>query len=728
MKKLLLTISASLLALCQLAARPVHNKPVTLVQPDGSTISAIINGDEFHRSTKDLQGHNLVQGPDGTWCFASFSPDGRKVSSGYSASGKAPSGILSASMSAPLLRLARNDRRAQMESRMDADGSIIRRIMASSNPVRKHCMILLVDFKDKKMTFTKADFEKLVKQKGYSLYGASGSVNDYFNDQFKGDVEFSYEISDVITLDRDCAYYFANTEDGEDIRPDYAVAEACQKAAAAGIDFSQCDDDGDGQVDNVFLFVAGKDEADGGGEDCVWSHMHYLEFSEDPHIRNLVINGVRINNYAISTEYRQTDDRQFTFTAIGTFCHEYSHALGLKDLYDTDYAGSGGYGNGLWFSTGLMDGGNQNNEYNTPPHYNAIDYYLSGIGNPEDLRAGTYTLEPISENRRFLKLETGNAGEYYLIECRSDKGWDRYIGGKGLLIYHIDRSRNAAGRSDRYDMHMNAITRWSYNEVNCVPDRQCAALVPATAGIKAYTSDGYLMWNTEKVFFPSKSNDAFTPLTDPAFIFWDGTASPLAITSIAMDGEKVTFKVSKAESIRVPEVVLARNEIFQDAAIIQWTADDPEYVGNAYVSWGQSDGSMTEIEVAPYENGRYALVLDALEPMTAYRTTISFKEMGLSSKEAQVNFTTKRMYDGYPFIFLNNVSRNEDGSFEQGTMVPLRLYNAKGAASVEWYMGNNKISVGGDGYYHISSSGRLKAVVTLEDGTKEVLMKEVKVK
>lgn len=721
MKKLLLTFLIAILALTQAEARSVRNRSVVLTQPDGQTLPAVINGDEFSRSIRDLQGHALIQDSEGTWCYAAFAPDGTKFSSGYRAGKEAPAYILSASMASPLLHIRPKDRRLLRDGHQD----FIKPALAPGTKQKKHCMILLVDFKDKKMTYTRADFERMVRQKGYSLNGAQGSVNDYFNDQFQGDIEFTYEISDIITLDNDCAWYFGNKDDS-DQRPDHAVAEACRKASAAGVNFSGCDDDGDGEVDNVFLFVAGKDEADGGGEDCVWSHMHYLEFSDDAGIANLVIDGKRINNYAISTEYRQNSDRTFTFASIGTFCHEYSHALGLRDLYDTDYAGSGGYGNGLWYTTGLMDGGNMNNDGNTPPHYNAVDYHISGIGQAEELKVGTYTLEPISRGRRFLKMETGTPGEFYLIECRDNKGWDAYIGGKGLLIYHIDRSKSPAGRSDRYEMAMTAEQRWYYNEVNSRPSHECAQLIPATPGISAYTADGYLTGNTSQIFYPSKTNDAFTSLSTPAFVFWNGTESPLAITDISMEGDNVTFTVSKMGNVSVPEIRLGKTEIFQDAAIIQWEAEDPGYEGTAYVTWGEIGQEETvEIEVQPYARGRYALVLDGLKTMTSYSAGIRFKEMGLSSKEAQVNFTTKRIYDGYPFIFMNTVPRNGDGSVPEGSMVPLRVYNARNAASVDWYMGNTKISVGSDGYYHITSSGNLKAIIHWKDGTKDVLMKEI---
>ncbi len=736
MKKVLPAFVAFIIGLTDLSAIPVRNKSVTLTQPDGSIVYAVINGDEFSHTVKDLSGHHITKGSDGYWCYASFSSDGGKYSSGYPASAPAPAHILSGSSNPPVTSPGSTDKRLLMNRNISESGSILKRIReqkssvslrtAGSDPIVKHCLILLADFQDKPMTYTKSDFERMVKENGYSLYGASGSVDDYFNDQFQGDFELSYEISEVITLDNNCEWYFGNDSNGNDNRPDYAIAEACRKAAETGIDFSVFDDDDDGEVDNVFLFVAGNDEADGGGDDCVWSHMYYLQYSSSQENSNLVLNGKKINSYAISTEFRKAEDGNSAFASIGTFCHEYSHSLGLMDLYDTDYAGSGGYGNGLWYYTGLMDGGNENNYCNTPPHYNAIDYEIAGIGNPETLAEGSYTLEPISLNRRYLKMETNKEGEFFLIECRDNSGWDEYIGGKGMLIYHIDMSGQNAGNSDTYSMVLTAGQRWELNEVNCRPDRQCAELVSATPGIYAYTGDGYHLQNTSSIFYPSSDNDAFTSLTSPAFVFWDGTSSSLAITDIELVGDNVEFNVCKMSEVSVPEVKLTNTEVFQDAAIIQWEADDSDYTEIAYVSWGESDGELHELEVEPYESGKYAIVLDGLSPATAYETTIYFKDMGLASKEIQINFTTKSMYNGYPFIFLNSVSRNDDGSMEKGTMVPLRVYNANNAESVKWFMGSAEISVGGNGYYELNTKGRLRAVITYNDGKTETLMKEIK--
>lgn len=719
-----------LLLLFQTAfSKPVNKQHIAFQQPDGKIIEAIIDGDEFLSTLTDIEGHAIIKNSDGYYCYAMYNADGSKYSTGYVVGDKVPGHILNASMNIPYgaLRLNSSRKKGMIAKENHRRPGILSRMMpeTKSGPVSKHCIILLVQFKDKRFRYSKSDFQNLVSQKGYSANGGTGCIVDYFNDQLRGDYVFEFTLSDIITLDENCSYYFQDKDKEKDINTHLAVKEACLKADAAGMDFSKFDDDGDGEVDNVFLFAAGADQADGGGEDCVWSHQFFLDYTS---VAGLNIDGKKINTYAISTELRRNPDKTFSMAGIGTFCHEYSHTFGFMDLYDVDNAASGGRSSGTWATTALMDGGNSNNNTNTPPNYNAIDYDLLGLGTQEQLVQGAYSLEPISVNRRYLRMETGNTGEYYLIECRDNNGWDKYIGGKGLLIYHIDKSKNPAGYSDTYEKEFTAAERWVYNDVNARPSHQCGELIPATPGISAYTNDGYFANNTEKVFYPASSKNAFTSKTDPAFIFWDGTESTLGITDIRFNGDKIDFNVVKMNDVDLPGAKIGESQIFQDAAIIQWTATDPTYTGRCFITWGATDGAKSTIEASPYEPGKYAVTLEGLSQRTAYQTKVFFREYGISSRVETMNFTTKSIYDVDPYIFLNYVKRNDDGTFPSGSLLPLRVYNLKAASGVKWFMDENEISTSANGYYKLTSSGTLKAVITYKDGSKDIISKAIKVK
>ena len=82
---------------------------------------------------------------------------------------------------------------------------------------------------------------------------------------------------------------------------------------------------------------------------------------------------------------------------------------------------------------------------------------------------------------------------------------------------------------------------------------------------------------------------------------------------------------------------------------------------------------------------------------------------------------------GYPYIYLKNVKRNPDGTFPVGSRLPLRVYNAVGAKDILWTFNGGWISVGPSGYYRVKKDGQLKAVITWEDGSKDVIVKEIKV-
>ena len=96
------------------------------------------------------------------------------------------------------------------------------------------------------------------------------------------------------------------------------------------------------------------------------------------------------------------------------------------------------------------------------------------------------------------------------------------------------------------------------------------------------------------------------------------------------------------------------------------------------------------------------------------------------SEVKTVSFMTKRHPPvSWPFIYLNGVSRNSDDSFAAGTRIPLRLYNAADAEAVQWYMDDRPINHEGDWYYTINESGTLKAVVIWDDGSMDVITKEI---
>jgi immune inhibitor A len=76
------------------------------------------------------------------------------------------------------------------------------------------------------------------------------------------------------------------------------IIDACKAAEAAGVDFKIYDTDNDGILDNVFVFYAGYNEAEGGADETVWPHRWSLSNSSS------TVSGKIIFDYACTSELR----------------------------------------------------------------------------------------------------------------------------------------------------------------------------------------------------------------------------------------------------------------------------------------------------------------------------------------------------------------------------------------------------------------------------------------
>lgn len=698
-------------------AAPARKGQMRLSQPDGTTFLSTLHGDEFARIRKTIEGHAVIQGSDGWWYYAEFDPDGLRRSSGHKVGSDVPAEVLSRSMAIPYRAIADRAVLRRSETARFADDRLSRfrsmtAVQTKSDPMVKHGLVILAQFKDVSFKHTKNDFKKMLTQDGYSLNGATGSAIEYFNDQFGGKIQFSFDVSSIVTLPSNRAYYGANGSDGTDKAPAEMVRDAC-RLADEEIDFSIYDDDGDGVVDNIFVFFAGSDEAEGAPEECIWSHSWYVYSGAGITVK---LDGVMIDSYACTSEiarrYTSNWDYEEYLSGIGTFCHEYSHTFGLPDFYDTDYESEGGWAAGLWGCTSLMDSGNTNNNGNTPPNFNAIERELLGIAEAQIIEAdGQYSLSPVNQSNVFYRMETDQDGEYFLFECRSEKGWDAYIGGSGMLAYHID-------------MTSGQIRKWyETNDLNATASHQCADLIEADSR-KDYFSgeDEYydLSYNIKGVFFPYGDINSLTP--EDGLKYWSGSAGQQSLTGIRKTSDGVTFNVvGGTEKSTPPDAVNLQFDVFCDGAIVSFESSRA-FEGEAKVIFGKAAASTADtLSVKPYSPGYYTITFNDLEPSKTYTAAVSFSIGEVESEAASISFMTKKKpVVDWPYIYMGT-----QDTLKKGSRIPLRAYNTSEAAAIHWTFNGKGISTGPDGYYVISSDGVLKAHILWDDGSTDVLMKEI---
>ena len=704
-----------------ISASPARRGIMQLAQPDGSTFQAIIQGDEFARIKTTIDGHAITQAEDGWWCYATYGNDGSIYNSGHKVGKDTPATTLAQATDIPREAIARNAAMSRMTSAGIAHFS-------STTPTaitERRGIVILAQFKDIKFKHSKEDFQSLLMSTGYSRNGAIGSAREYFDSQFGGAINFSFDVSDIITLGAKREYYGGNDSKGNDNRPEVMIADACRIAAENGIDFSAYDSDNDGKVDNIFVFFAGEDEAEGADESSIWSHSWYLFSGAGI---SLEFNGKMIDRYACSAEMTRIYDSasgkllETRLSGIGTFCHEYSHTFGLPDLYDTNYDNKGDWAAGLWGSTSLMDSGNQNNQGNNPPHFNAIEREILGISSPIIIEAdGKYTISPIEDHGEIFRINSNRENEYYLLECRSNKAgsWDEYIGGSGMLVYHIDKTSTY-------------LDYWQLlNTVNANADHQCADLIEADGRSDIHPDyRDYLTRreNLEGIFFPYNKATYIPSQGRPGLNQWGGIPHNISITGIQrIEDGKISFNVIGFAEDSTPPKVKGNitYEPFCDGAIIYFESDRA-HSGDAMISFGKTDGETTDISVSPYKEGKYAILLDKLDPVTTYTASIHFEMNGIKGSISSVSFMTKKQpVISWPYISFGSAKRNSNGTFITGTRIPLKVNNSRLIEEISWEFDGTPITHEGDYYFTLDRSGILSAHIYMEDGEEMVLVKEI---
>jgi len=738
----ILTFLAVALVIMDANARPVFKTNVPFHQPDGSTFYACVNGDEFLHTITTNSGEAITKDCDGWWCYAVYNDEGKKESTGVHVGADKCETVKALSRLIPYEKLSER----VLERKIAAGGEspaipITKRIMekdgltkAGTSTHKKHGIVIVCEFSDVKLSSgtTITSFENLLKQKGYSVNGAEGCALEYFNYQYGEDWEFDFTVVGPVKLPGTCADYGGNDGEDNDAAADQMIVDAV-KAADPLVDYSRFDDDGDGYIDNIFVFFAGKDEADDPDKnaDCIWSHAWYLVNGAGRKASTVTFDGVIANRYACTSELANFGS-SYGFATIGTFCHEYSHTLDLPDYYDTDYEKTDGahIAAGLWTYTSLMDGGNMNNNGNTPPNYNCIDRELIGLIEPQTLKEGSYTIKPIDQPDAvcFRYDHPSNKGEYFLFECRSTKsGWDEYIYGNGLYIYHIDRSNNTVAN------RVTAAGTWSSNMVNAYHNHQCADLIEASAKNDKFiykTFGGISSNDLKGLPFPySSSRNYYNATSNPTFTFWDGTKAQYSINNVTVNNDgSVSFSVSLATD--VPVINKYEYESFQSSAIISWTSDviskEP-----SYINIGKTGGKAEEIAVESYnESTSFVYIADNLAPVTEYTVNLYFKTEGQKGEVTTFKFQTGKATSKIPpYIILSNAGKDSStGKFLKGCRIPLKVYNTLDAEDIIWYYNGEEISVGKSGYFTPTESGTLKAEILYKDGTSEILTKTLNLK
>ncbi len=333
------------------------------------------------------------------------------------------------------------------------------------------------------------------------------------------------------------AHYGADTDasdPGSDAYAADAVMEACILANEQypELNFADYDSDKDGYVDFVFLIYAGEEQASTGVTDQIWPHNWTLSSAYSwgnctYSSNNRKLDGKTIDNYACAGEIAENwDTGEIELCGIGTLCHEFSHVMGLPDLYDTQSDSN----TKTPYQWSLMDGGCYNGEGHCVPNYDPWQKYFFGWNTPINIGTdpqnivlkpnGTegYVAYQVNSSNKLQTPTT--SGEVYYLENRQLIGWDSFLPGPGMLVWKIKFNSSA----------------WSGNRPNntSTSGYPLHSVVPADGGSKVGTfrdSNGKITRNGNRDPFPGATNKrSYTPITGHE------------LTEIQVIGGNVTFK------------------------------------------------------------------------------------------------------------------------------------------------------------------------------------------
>ena len=461
----------------------------TVTQPDGTEIEIILNGDEFSNFITSIDGYLLKENYDGFFHYATMSDDG--VISVSKFVYNVPSKRTDKERNFIQKTLFKNNFREisrNISIRKSAQQQSLQREVGS-DAVGEKGLVILVNFTDAQFLSptANADFHAMLNEKGYNVGSHIGSARDYFIASSDSLFQPTFDVYGPYNLPYNMQYYGGNNANGNDQRASVMIQHACDLAYTDGVDFSQYDNNGNGYVDNVFVFFAGYNEAEGAPSYTIWPHRSRIPGKP-------VYNGVKVYDYACTSELRGRQGG--VMAGIGTFCHEFGHVLGLPDLYNTQTK------NSVVHNWSLMDRGSYNIGGEVPCLFSAYEAFFCGWQKPTllECRDSAYSLSPLTKYPRegFLVSNTSrhnldgrnpNPEQFFILESRNRESWDRGLPASGMLIWRIDHSQAAL---DYNSPNNGAVPRIDIVRANGDP----SALVYNVFGVFGYNSHDFVWSNT----------------------------------------------------------------------------------------------------------------------------------------------------------------------------------------------------------------------------------------
>lgn len=571
-KKKLVMVMMLFISLVTMAV-PANKTPVNIKQPNGKNLTLILSGDERLNWANTLDGYTLLHDKEGSWVYAMKDKEGNMV----------PSSVLACNeqeRSQTELAFLRNieknmffsssqieQRKAENEKKFSSTKKAYTDIpTVASDSV----LVILVSYTDKTFQYTAQDFYNYFAQDNFQ---GAGSVREYFYSQSGGKFDMKFRVVGPYTLNHPSSYYANNGQ--------YLARDAIN-AADADVNFANFANVTSGNTNKVgcvFVMYAGTPQSSTGNTDEVWPHQ-----SDVPN--SIVKDGVRFSHYVCGPEKASAN----AMGSIGVMCHEFSHALGLPDHYDT-YNNGGGAVSSV-YSTGyydLMCSGCYNNNQKTPPNLSASEKKAL------DWLAKMDTLTVSRDSIRLPVIRGGNdtaylvrvAGtqEFFTVEARSKTGWDAYLPSAGILIHHGNWTK---------------LLNWYNNGSNTINVNASDRGWFIESAVGTMTNYNEAQWafvgNSNRNYFTRNSSNQIsrvngTPINDITFtsmmrvndtlyMFNFNSETPMLETSNSSNVTKTSFSASGKINYQGTKSITAKGIVYSTLADCPFVEDSAVYDNN----------------------------------------------------------------------------------------------------------------------------------------------------
>ena len=469
--------------------------PYTFTQPDGTELSVTLHGDEYFSYYTTLDGVILVREGD-TFYIAEICDDGDIKATGVLAHNNG-------ARSSSEIALIQQQDKGKLFNRNTIKRAIRKVPVAGGSPKytphtgSPNIVVILAEFQDVKFSVnepenafdnifnasTLTDYgnhDKYCKENDYK--GNIGSVRRYFKMMSTNEFKPNFQIVGPVTLSQNRKYYGGSNKAPNDEKATALAEEAVDsvmKLGYADLNSNEYDADNDGNVDLVYIIYAGHMQNMGGPNESVWAKASYTNHS---------IGTKKVRRYCMSGELLHPNASGY-IASIGVICHEFSHCLGLPDLYVTSEYYADNQEMELW---DLMDGGENLHNGWQPAAYTAWE--KEAMGWPVNIQvlsaensSGDLSTPTTDGGTVYRIVNPNDANEYIMIENIQQKGWNIgcYVAEGttgGVLAYHMKYPFTSVNMDD---------------DPNCQPN-PALAVIPADGLLESIDLKGKIINGVER--------------------------------------------------------------------------------------------------------------------------------------------------------------------------------------------------------------------------------------